>query len=155
MRGRWGGVVLVALVLIFAALAQSQPGHGVLRDLGLYKSPDAYTELTFTAPDGLPNAIAKKTSKVSVSFDIHNVSVSPRGYQWSIAVVAAGKSQVKASGSATVGAHGRTTVTPSVRVTCTGTQVEVVVALASPAESINFRATCPATRKPTAAKRAK
>jgi hypothetical protein len=144
MRSRWQLLVLVAAVLICAGLAQSQPGHALLRDTGLYETPATYTELTFSAPADLPSAVARPSANITVAFGIHNVSGDSHDYHWSITLVHSGKSQVKASGTALTAAQGRTAVTKSVAAACTSGRVEVVVQLADPAESISFWVTCPA-----------
>jgi hypothetical protein len=143
MRGRWSLFALIALVVICAGGAQTSQGHALLRDAGLYKVPASYTELAFTNSDALPDAPTAK-GQVPVSFSIHNVSGSSSAYQWSIAVVRAGKSQVKATGTVGVPVQGTATVSKTVTEACgTAPNLEVVVRLASPAESIDFFVTCP------------
>ena len=149
MKGRWPLIFLVAAVLACVSLAQTQQGHVLLRNVGLYETPAAYTELTFSDPGALPSALEKPSSSVKVSFGIHNVSDASRSYQWSIAFAHAGKNQVKASGVAVTAAQGRTGVTRSLVAACVGGRLQVVVRLASPAESISFWMTCP----PAAAKK--
>jgi hypothetical protein len=124
-------------------LAQTGSGHTLLRAAGLYEEPASYTELAFSTPGDLPSALAKPSASVKVSFGIHNVSDSPRSYDWSIALVHSGVSQVKASGAASTSAQGRTAVTKSVTAACSSGRVQVVVRLASPAQSISFWLTCP------------
>jgi hypothetical protein len=143
MKNRWQLLLLVAAVLVCAGLAQTQPGHAVLRDAGLYETPAAYTELTFSAPGTLPDAVAKPNASVTVAFGIHNVSNDSRNYNWSIVLVHSGKSQVKASGTVLTMAQGRSSVSKSVPAACSSGRVQVVVRLASPAESISFWVACP------------
>jgi hypothetical protein len=144
MRGRWSLLALVALVVICAGAAQTSQGHALLRDAGLYKVPATYTELAFTNSDGLPDAPTAK-GQVPVSFSVHNVSGSSSAYQWSIAVTREGKSQVKATGTLGVPAQSTATVTKTVTAACgTAPNLQVVIRLASPAESIDFWVTCPA-----------
>jgi hypothetical protein len=147
MRGRWQLLVLVAAVLVCAGLAQTQPGHALLRDTGLYETPVPYTELTFSTPGDLPTAVAQPNASVNVAFGIHNVTGGPRNYQWSILLVHSGKSEVKASGVVQTPDQGRSTVTKSVVTACTSGKVEVVVQLTSPAESIDFWVNCPTATK--------
>jgi hypothetical protein len=149
MRGRWPPLLLVAAVLACVGLAQTQQGHVLLRNVGLYETPAAYTELTFSDPGALPSALEKPSGSVRVSFGIHNVSEASRSYQWSIAFARAGKTTVKASGVAVTPAQGRSGITRSVVASCVGGRLQVIVRLASPAESINFWMTCP----PAAAKK--
>jgi hypothetical protein len=148
MRSRWYLVLVAGFAVACVGLAQSTPGHSVLHSVGLYEEPASYTELAFTAPDALPRTLAKSGTAVTVAFGIHNVSGNPRSYDWSIALVHSGVSEVTATGAAPTSAQGRTVVTRSVMATCAGGRVQVVVRLASPAESIGFWLTCP----PAAAK---
>lgn len=152
MKNRWQLLLLVAAVLVCAGLAQTQPGHALLRNTGLYETPAAYAELTFSAPGNLPSAVAKPNADITVAFGIHNVSGDSRDYHWSIMLVHSGKSQVRASGTVLTPAQGRTAVTRSVPAACSSGRVQVVVRLASPAESISFWVTCPSA---TAKKRVK
>src|SRR5580704_9988359 len=134
MRRHWPTLLLGALALVCAALAQTTQGHVLLRDAALYETPATYTELTFSTPGKLPTALAKPSASVPVAFGIHNVSGAPRDYSWSIALVRAGKSQVKATGAVLTPAQGRTAVSRSVVAACPSGRLEVVVRLASPAE---------------------
>jgi hypothetical protein len=144
VRGRWSLLSLVALVVICAGLAQTGKGHTLLADAGIYKVPASYTELAFTNSDSLPEAPTAK-GQVPVSFSLHNVSGSTSAYQWSIAVTRAGKSQVKATGTVSVPSQGTATVSKTVTEACgTAPNLEVVVRLTSPAESIDFSVLCPA-----------
>jgi hypothetical protein len=138
-------VLLVVLVLLCAGFAQTSQGHVLLGDVGLYEQPASYAELTFTTPSDLPSALPKPNSPIDVSFSIHNVSGAARAYQWSIVLAKSGQSHVKASGSATAPPQGRVTVTKSVEMVCVGGRLQVLVRLASPAESVDFWVTCPAT----------
>jgi hypothetical protein len=138
-------VLVVALILLCVSLAQTSQGHVLLSDVGLYEQPASYAELTFTNPGDLPSALPSANSPIDVSFGIHNVSGAARAYQWSIVLTKASQSHVKASGTVTAPAQGRVTVTKSVAMACVGGRLQVLVRLASPAESISFWVTCPAT----------
>ena len=140
-------VLLVALIMLCVGLAQTSQGHVLLSDVGLYEQPSSYTELTFQTPSDLPSTIASPNSPIDVSFNIHNASEAPRAYQWSVVLAKAGKSQVKASGAVTASAQGRVTITRSVSMACVGGRLQVLVRLASPAESVDFWVTCPAAVK--------
>jgi hypothetical protein len=153
MRGRWYLLLLAGVAVVCVGLAQTRPGHAVLGAAGLYEKPATYTELAFSTPGALPSTLSKSGARVNVSFDIHNVSDNPRSYNWSIALVRSGASHVEASGAASAPAQGRTAITKSVTATCASGRVEVVVHLASPADSISFWMTCPpAAGKKRAAK---
>lgn len=137
--------LLVVLVLLCLGVAQTSQGHVLLGDVGLYEQPASYAELTFTTPGDLPSALPKPNSPIDVSFSIHNVSGATRAYQWSVVLTKGGQSHVKASGTATAPSQGRVTVTKSVAMACVGGRLQVLVRLASPAESIDFWVTCPAS----------
>jgi hypothetical protein len=138
-------VILTALVILCAGFAQTSPGHSVLSGMGLYQPPVSYTELTFDAPGDLPSALPSPGAPVNVSFNIHNVSGAARVYQWSVVLANNGHNgSQEASGTVTAPAQGRVTVTRSVATTCTGGRLQVLVRLASPAESVEFWVTCPA-----------
>ena len=143
MKDRWPLLSVVAAALICVGLAQTQPGHVLLRDTGLYATPTVYTALAFNDPGALPSALEKPNGTVEVSFGIHNVSYAARSYQWSIQLVHAGKNRVEASGTAHTPAQGSTGVARLVAAACVGGRLQVVVRLASPAESISFWVTCP------------
>jgi hypothetical protein len=138
-------VILLVLVVLCAGLAQTSPGHTVLSDMGLYEPPVSYTELTLAEPGDLPSALPSPDSPVNVSFDIHNVSGAARHYQWSVVLAKNGQNgRQEGSGAVTAPAQGRVTVTRTVRATCTGGRLQVLVRLVSPAESVDFWVTCPA-----------
>lgn len=159
MRGRWSLLSLVALVVICVGLAQTSRGHALLSDAGLYKEPASYTELAFATPDALPDSLlsakgaeGQTKGRIPVSFSVRNVSGSSQAYQWSITVTG-GKSQVKAAGTVGVPAQGKATITKSVTAACgTGPTLQVVVRLASSAESIDFLVSCPASTSAAKAK---
>jgi hypothetical protein len=138
-------ILAIVLVAACAGLAQTTQGHVVLSDVGLYEKPASYTELTFTNPGDLPSTLPKSDTPVKVSFSIRNVSGAARAYQWSVVLTKPAKSLVKATGTVTALAQQSVTVTKSVTTACTSGRVEVLVRLASPAESAHFWITCPAT----------
>jgi hypothetical protein len=140
-----GLILLAVLVALCAGLAQTSQGHVLLSDVGLYEQPANFTELSFTTPSDLPSALASPTSPIDVSFSIHNTSGAARGYQWSIVLAKASQSHVKATGTVTAPAQGRVTVTKSVAMACVGGRLQVLIRLASPAESVDFWVTCPAS----------
>jgi hypothetical protein len=147
MKGRWLLLALIAIVLLCAGLAQTSPGHVALKDVGLYEPPASYTELAFSDPGSLPHVLVKPSAKVTVSFSIHNVSDAAHSYQWSITLTRAGTSQVGASGVVQLPAQGRATVSRTVAAACAGGRMQVTAQLVSPAESVSFWLTCPASGK--------
>lgn len=140
-----GLVLLGALIALCAGLAQTSQGHVLLSHVGLYEQPASYTGLAFITPGDLPSALPSPNSPVNVSFSIHNASGSAHAYQWSVVLKKASQSRVKASGTAIAPAQGRATITRSVVMACVGGRIQVLVRLASPAESIDFWMTCPAS----------
>jgi hypothetical protein len=152
MKAPWQLLALGATLLICLGLAQTQQGHVVLRDVGLYETPATYTELAFSQPGDLPETLTKPNSDIKVSFSIHNVSTDLRSYQWSIVLVSAGKSHVQATGTVLSPAQSQTLVSRSVGTTCAGSRLQVVVRLASPAQSISFWMNCPSTAANTRGK---
>jgi hypothetical protein len=141
-------VLVVGLILLCVGLAQTSQGHVALSKVGLYEEPANYTELAFAAPGDLPSTLSSPNSPIDVSFSIHNVSGTERSYQWSVVLTKTGqKGHVKASGTVTTPAQGRVTVTKSVAMACTGGRLQVLVRLASPAQSVDFWVTCPASAK--------
>lgn len=142
MKARWQLFLLIVVVLLCVSLAQSQQGHMVLGDLGLYKTA-SYTELAFSDARTLPRALARPNKYLEVSFLIHNVSTEAHSYHWSIVLVHGTDSQVKASGNVLTAAQGGAMVTKSVTASCTGGRLQAVVRLTSPSESISFWMTCP------------
>ena len=142
-QGRSAFLLFIVLGVLGVGLAQTSRGHALLGDMGLYATPPSYTELAFTHAGSLRNSLGSENGLVGVEFDIHNVSVRSRAYHWSIVAVQRGVSAVKAAGAVTVHSQGRTTVSKSVALRCTAGREQVVVRLASPAESIDFWLTCP------------
>lgn len=140
--------MLVILILLCAGVAQTSPGHSVLAGLGLTETPPSYTELAFTNSGALQQYVASVQAPVTVSFDIHNVSGSSRDYQWSIVALHGATNEGSLSGNVTVAGQGRASFTENVQVTCPSGRVQMVLRLASPAESINFWVACPASTAP-------
>jgi hypothetical protein len=124
------------------ALAQTSPGHALLRKAGLYEEPASYTSLAFTNPQSLPAQLSPVPSRVSVSFGISNSSADPHSYHWSVLLHRAGQVKHLAAGEAEVPAGESTTVAPVVTAACSAGQAQVSVQLAAPAESIAFWLAC-------------
>lgn len=143
MRRHWGLAALIVVVLACTGMAQTPSGHALLRVAGLYEEPASYTALSFSSPQTLTNAVFTKKARVSVPFTIRNVSGASRTYDWSIDVVHGRVSQVSSKGSVTVAAQGTANVTRSLSTTCPSGRIQLVVRLASPAESIDFWVACP------------
>ena len=76
-------------------MAQTQQGHAALHSVGLYETPANYTELAFSDPGHLPEALTKPSGNINVSFTIHNVSGDSHSYQWTIILANSGKDKVR------------------------------------------------------------
>ena len=141
-RSRTALAVAAGLVVAVAGLAQTSPGHSLLREVGLSAEPATYTALAFTNPQSLPSHLPAAPAQVAVSFAVSNVSPDPHSYSWSIVLEAAGQTSRVAAGEVGVPAHGHATVTRTVTASCPGGQAVMAVRLAAPAESIDFQAAC-------------
>ena len=141
-RGLTALAVAAGLVVAVVGLAQTSPGHSLLREVGLYAEPATYTALAFTNPQSLPSHLSAAPAQVAVSFAVSNVSPDPHSYSWSIVLEAGGQTSRVAAGEVGVPAHGHATVTRTVTASCPGGQAVMAVRLAAPAESIDFRAAC-------------
>ncbi len=134
-----GPVVGVAALV---TVAQTPPGHSLLRLTGLVKSPATYSALYFTDPGGLPATLPSGHVALNVSFAVHNASASANSYRWTVQVVRGTKAHPAASGTTTIAAGGTKAETRAVTALCPSGVLEVVVRLAALAESIHFRAVC-------------
>jgi hypothetical protein len=140
--GRRGLLGLLAGLALLVALAQTPPGHSVMRLTGLAKAPAQYTSLYFTDPGGLPSALPAGHVGLDVSFAIHNATQSAGSYQWTVTLLHGSKTDLAASGTVALPAGGTTTESRPVSTLCRSGALEVTVRLAAPAESIHFKATC-------------
>ncbi len=141
-RGLTALAVTAGLVVAMVGLAQTSPGHSLLREVGLYAEPATYTALAFTNPQSLPAHLPAAPAQVAMSFAVSNASPDPHSYSWSIVLEAAGQTSRLAAGEVGVPAHGHATVTRTVTASCPGGKAVMSVRLAAPAESIDFQAAC-------------
>jgi hypothetical protein len=135
-------LTLFGVLALLVGLAQTPPGHSVLRDTGLVGSPSSYTSLYFSDPGGLPSTVPSGHVALPVSFSVHNASSSSSSYQWTIQVVHGGRLTRAATGTLTVPPGGTTPENSQVAAFCQSGELLVVVRLAAPAQSIDFRAAC-------------
>jgi hypothetical protein len=135
-------LALLAGAALIAVLAQTSPGSSVLRDTGLVKPAPAYTSLFFSDPNALLTKVPFGHFSVDVPFSIHNASQATVTYQWTVQTVIGGKSARISGGSITEPPN--TTFSRNVTVIglCQAKELAVVVKLAKPAESIDYRAIC-------------
>jgi hypothetical protein len=132
---------LVGLAVL-VMLAQTPPGHSLLRLTGLVQSPAAYSALYFTDPGGLPATLPSGHVALNVSFAVHNASQSANSYRWTVQVAHGKKTHPAAGGTVTIPAGGTKAENRPVIAFCPSGVLDVVVRLAAPAESIHFRAVC-------------
>jgi hypothetical protein len=139
MQGPLG--VLAGLVVV-VVLAQTPPGHTLMRLTGLTKAPAAYTALYFPDPGGLPSTVPSGHVQLNVSFAIHNATQSADSYKWTVQFLHGSKTAATDTGTTSVPSGGTKAETRSVNTLCQSGTLEVTVRLAAPAESIHFKATC-------------
>jgi hypothetical protein len=145
----WRAAALVALVALAAGLGQTAIGHQVLRKTGLFEEQAGYTSLAFQDPGFLVEQLSSERESVDVSFVIHNATSTPRSYLWSEFVAQGGRSRRVAAGAVRVAAERETAITRLQELSCTRGRVQVIVKLASPAESIDAWMACSSPRRPT------
>jgi hypothetical protein len=133
---------LLAAVVAVAALAQTAAGQSLMRSAGLAHTPAASTALAFTDPGGLPTSLPAGHVGLTVSFTINNASESAASYRWTIELVYGKEHHRAASGQTDILANETKAETRQVSTFCPRGQLEIVVRLATPAESIHFRAAC-------------
>lgn len=140
--GRRGLLGLLAGLAMLVALAQTPPGHSLMRLTGLATAPAQYTSLYFTDPGGLPASVPAGHVGLKVSFAVHNAAQSAGSYQWTITLQHGSKTDPAATGTVSVPAGGTATESTPVSTLCRSGTLEVTVRLAAPAESIHFKAAC-------------
>jgi hypothetical protein len=144
---RWrGAVVLVAVIVLAAGMAQTSAGHAMLRATGLFEEPTRYTSLAFLHSQPLPTQLAAKRANVNVSFVIHNANGTPRDYQWSVLLVQGQRTRSTAIGTIHIAPGRGAAITRSVAINCARGKVRIVVSLALPAESIDAWTACRSRR---------
>jgi hypothetical protein len=140
----WRHRLLGALagLVVVVALAQTPPGHSLMRLTGLSQAPPQYTALYFTDPGELPATVASGHVALTVSFDIHNAAQSAASYPWVVQLQQGSKTQLAAQGTVTVPGGGTQAENTAVSTVCRSGSLEVVVSLTAPSESIHFKAAC-------------
>jgi hypothetical protein len=132
---------LGALVLVLAliSLAQTGPGRSTLESLGLRSSGSHFTELAFSDPTQLRNAIPRGRSKVPVDFAITNHEGSDRSYLWTLGVPGTKEGE---SGRVVVKSGERKIVFGRLPVRCDAKRLRIVATLQHPTRSIDYTAAC-------------
>lgn len=142
----WRAAGLVAIVALVAGVSQTGPGRAVLRESGLSERPATYTSLAFLHPQSLPEQLGTKQARENVSFTITNTGSTAYNYQWSVRVVQGQGSRSVAAGSVLVASGGNVSITRSVKISCPHGQVQIVVSLVRPVESIDAWMACRPSR---------
>lgn len=137
-------MALAIALLLAVGLAQTSPGHSVLKLAGLYEKPASYTSLSFQHPGFLPDQLAKRQATIPVSFVIGNTRGNSRDYQWSVTVVQGQQTRLVAAGTVLLGPGRTAVVSRPAAITCIagGEDVRIEVRLARPAEYIDSQTAC-------------
>jgi hypothetical protein len=145
---RWRGVaILLVVVALAAGLAQTSPGHAMLRMAGLLEAPTSYTSLAFQRPQELSEQLRSKRANIAVAFVIHNVGGATRDYQWSLLLTQASRTRRMAAGSVRIASGHGIAISRSVNIVCPRGRVRIAVSLVRPAEFIDAWMACSSSRK--------
>jgi hypothetical protein len=140
---RWhGAVALAAVVAVTAGLAQTSVGHAVLKQVGLYHESQPITSLAFLHPESLPEQLSSPRANVDISFEIDNLTSATSTYSWSVLLVHGTDTSSVDTGRTSVAPGHGASITRAVQVACRTGQVEIIVSLASPRESIDATMAC-------------
>lgn len=139
--------LVVGCVAALAGIAQSSPGHSLLSQVGLLQPPAKYTELSFSHPQSLPQHLGARKATIKVSFVVHNLDGSARAYEWAVLLHQVGGVHRVANGRLRVASGQAAVVTKPVSITCLRGQVQLIVSLKSPAESIDTWTSCHSRRR--------
>lgn len=140
--GNWRLAALAVGILTIVALAQTPLGRTAMNWTGVAKPPVAYSELYFTNSSTWPSQIPPGHFLLPVSFAVHNATQATKAYHWTIQTVTQTKVVRVVSGQFSLPAGARTVTQQLVTGTCVKSSLQVVVGLASPAESIVLRTAC-------------
>jgi hypothetical protein len=135
-------LALLAGAAVIAVLAQTPSGSFMLRETGLVKPAPGYTSLYFSDPNALLTKLPFGHFSVDVPFSVHNASHVTATYQWTIQTVINQKSTRVASGGITEAPDTTYSRNVTVNGLCLASGLVIIVKLARPAESIDFRAIC-------------
>jgi hypothetical protein len=136
-------VALAAGLMLFAGIGQASIGRSILEKAGLFEQPTSYTSLAFAQPQNLAERLTAKQETIGISFIIHNSGGRTYGYQWSIQFVQAAHTYRAAAGNVSIDPGKGATISRTEAIQCTRKQVQIVVSLAHPAESIDAWMACP------------
>lgn len=135
-------LILALGVIAIIGLAQTGLGRAGLRAAGLVRPVDSFSELYFTHPRQIQINLPTGSVTIPVSFTIHNVTSHAQSYQWSVELVDGVDTKHAAKGEVTVKQDSVAAIAKQVSGTCWSGQLQVVVRLVAPAESIDYYAGC-------------
>ncbi len=133
---------MLAVALLAVGIGQTNAGHAILRDAGLFGPPAAYTSLAFRDPASLPQQLTNAQADIKAPFVIKNNDSATHDYRWSVQLIEGGRTHRTAAGSVAVAAGRTISVNVAAKVSCTNGQVQLTVSLADPAESIDALTAC-------------
>ena len=140
---RWRGIlILAAIVVLTISIGQTSPGHSALQKAALIGKPASYTSLAFQRPLSLPEQLSTKQTDIPIPFVIHNAGTDAHDYQWQMQLVQGTATRHVSSGTIHIASGRSAWITQAVQIPCVQGQVQVIVSLALPAESIDARAEC-------------
>ena len=140
--GWWRWIGLIAVLAVASGLIQTGAGHSLLQRAGLVAEPVDYTALSFANPAALPTQLPSAHATVPTAFMIHNVSGAQRTYRWFIDVTRNDHSQRIGTGTLDLPAESQQVIKENLALSCPSGRLKVTISLASPAESIDYWASC-------------
>ena len=140
--GWWRWIGLIAVLAVASGLIQTGAGHSLLQRAGLVAEPVDYTALSFDNPAALPTQLPSAHATVPTAFMIHNVSGAQRTYRWFIDVTRNDRSQRIGTGTLDLPAESQQVIRENLALSCPSGRLKVTISLASPAESIDYWASC-------------
>ena len=108
----------------------------------LIGKPASYTSLAFQRPLSLPEQLSTEQTDIPIPFVIHNAGTDAHDYQWQVQLVQGTATRHVSSGTIHIASGRSALITQAVQIPCVQGQVQVIVSLALPAESIDARAEC-------------
>jgi hypothetical protein len=113
-----------------------------MRATGLEKAAQPYTALYFTDPGGLRTRIPLGHVAFVVAFTVQNETQTTNTYNWTVELVDGKRTTRAAAGQQIMRGGIGEPLTASIVGLCQSGLLEVVVSLASPAESIHYTVPC-------------
>jgi hypothetical protein len=136
-------VVIVAVVAVFAGLAQTSAGQAALRRAGLVASTPGYVSLSFANPDQMLAQLFSAEALLDTSFVITNKTTATRRFSWTMTEAQHGKTRRDiASGSIVIRPGQRAMIPSNVLTDCVGGTLHLYVQLTSPREAISYAPAC-------------